>query len=873
MPPHCSVPIYRAPDFRSLCIKLLRSLLLATVLWCLSINVLVAQPSGSSAQTSPQSSAAKAGAQVVDKTSDKANDKAGDKAETAAGKDSGKNVAKKAASDQSVLPAKGLVSWISNSEKMLPATKDRDASVMLLGKVRLNYQDLAGRLLLALKADNVVILLSKKADLTGRLKPEDVQGIYLEGHVVVTNGQYTMRAPRIYYDLALNKALLLDAVFFTWDPKRGIPMYVRAKRVQQESKNSWSADDAIITTSEFAVPHVAMAASNISFTRTTQDDGSVTQHFDIKDSRILLGKLPVFYWPRLAGDAANYPLRRASIGQSNDDGVSFKSSWHAFGLLGLKKPDGVDLTVDFDFLGDHGPGTGLQLEYDKEGMFGKLDAYLLPQDEGTDQIGGRTDISHEDDVRGWLKWQHKSILPDNWELSLEAGYVSDETFLEEFLRGEAEDEKQMETSIYLKKQNGDRMFSILASYDVLDFTTQTTTLQAPGYTVDRLPEAGFFIVGKPLWGGRLVYFSENRVSNLRMRPGSDTPADRGFRPADSLALFGIANTTSFRDAFVASGLPTDHVFRFDTRHELMMPFNIGMIRLTPYVVGRSTSYGDDFVEFGGEDDSTRWWGAVGIHARTQVSRTFDDIDSRVLDLHRLRHIIEPSIDLSVAGSTLHSNNLPVFDSGIEGITEGTTLRIGLRNTLQTKRGGPGRWRNVDWLVLDTDLVLRSDDTDTATELAHYFDYRPELTVGGDHFYSRLAWQVSDSFAMAGDMTYNLERDGMSQWRLGASMQHSSRFSSFIDYMDVDILDTELLSYGINYQLSDRYTVGVSQTLSFGTDQQSRRINFNIERRLPRWRLRVFVTVDELDGDQTIGIELVPEGMGGNQRTLSDEFNR
>ena len=80
---------------------------------------------------------------------------------------------------------------------MLPATKDRDASILLVGKVRLNYQDLAGHLLLALKADNVVILLAKKADLTGRLNPKDVQGIYLEGHVVVTNGQYTMRAPRV----------------------------------------------------------------------------------------------------------------------------------------------------------------------------------------------------------------------------------------------------------------------------------------------------------------------------------------------------------------------------------------------------------------------------------------------------------------------------------------------------------------------------------------------------------------------------------------------------------------------------------------------------------------------------------------------------
>jgi hypothetical protein len=47
--------------------------------------------------------------------------------------------------------------------------------------------------------------------------------VYLEDNVIATDGVYTVRSPRVYYDLARNKAVLLDAVFFTWEPgKRSI---------------------------------------------------------------------------------------------------------------------------------------------------------------------------------------------------------------------------------------------------------------------------------------------------------------------------------------------------------------------------------------------------------------------------------------------------------------------------------------------------------------------------------------------------------------------------------------------------------------------------------------------------------------------------
>src|SRR5690606_10498775 len=97
-------------------------------------------------------------------------------------------------------------------------------------------------------------------------------------------------------------------------------------------------------------------------------------------------------------------------------------------------------------------------------------------------------------------------LRDNWELSLQLGYVSDPTFLEEFFRSEADAGKPYETSFYLKKQQEETAFTLLAQYDLNDFTPQLTTLQAPGYTVDKSPELAWRQLGTAIFGNRLTYF-------------------------------------------------------------------------------------------------------------------------------------------------------------------------------------------------------------------------------------------------------------------------------------------------------------------------------------------------------------------------------
>lgn len=741
-------------------------------------------------------------------------------------------------------------------------------AVLLLGRVRIVYQTSGHSPPVSLSADNAVIFLDgdRLDDTLARTAgPQDVLGVYLEDNVIATNGDYTIRAPRVFYDPARDKAVILDAVFYAWDPTRNVPIYLRAKQLRQESVSAWSAWRASLTTSEFAVPHFSIASRSLTITQQPAVTTKPRYRFVADDNTVRVGTLPVFYWPRLAGDtvdAESTPLQSISGEISKHDGPLVRTTWDLFALTGRAGPDNVELIGRLDYLGDHGPGLGIDLAYDLERMRGDLQAYSVLHDDGDDEISNRRRIDHSGDARGFALWRHRQYLRDDWQLSLELGSVSDETFLEEFFRSEAELSKPYEASIYLKKQQDQRAFTFLTSYDLNNFTAQTTTLQSPGYTVDKLPELTVHQIGESFWQNRLTYFNQTSLSRMRIRLGEDTPAERGFRPTHSAVLFGIPDTTPYDVAGNAAGIPNGTRLRFDSRHEIQAPMSVGPVDLVPYVVGRLTAYDHDFSDFRGEDDNNRLWTTLGIRLHTHVAQTYDDVQSPIFDLDRLRHILEPHADIFWSGSTINPEDIPVYDDHVEALHEGFGVRVGATNRFQTQRGGDGLQQSTDWIVLTTDLVLRSDDTDTDTDIARFFAYRPEMSPGGDHFYTQMQWLLSDTFATVGDVTYSLEDDRVAQWRIGATLDHTPNLTTFIDYADIDPLSSRLLTYGLTYKLTRKYDAGIRHRLDLGSNE-SRTLEITLERKLPRWRLVVIANIDDVEDEQTFGVVLIPEGVGNS----------
>lgn len=784
-----------------------------------------------------------------------------------------------AAAPSTVLPTEGSV-YVS-ADRVVGSTQDNN--LMLVGNASVVYQGHGNNPLnLALKAEKVVVFLMPSEDSDAavagpaELQATNIQGVYLEDNVVITDGSFTVRAPRMYFDLEQNKAVLLDAVMYTYDVTRNVPLYMRADMVKQTSATSFEAKNALLTTSEFAEPHFAIAADTVTLERNTAGAGAeAVESFTAKSNVVKWGALPVFWWPYLAGQNRDIPLRELTVGVNSDTGLEVQTMWDVFALAGQTRPEGVDALARVDYLGDHGPALGAIVEYERPDYFGEFNGYWLLHDNGEDELANRNDVEHDGDMRGIAHWQHRHELQNSLELTLETSYVSDETLLEEFFEDRLFESREYETSAQLKQQEDDWAWTLLAKYNINDFTPLLTTLQTPGYTVDKLPEASYYRVGTSLWDDRLTYFSESRAGMVRIRPGEDSPSDRGFTDAQSLALFGIPAATDFEDGFDAAGYPLDWVGRFDTRHELNLPLEAGIFDVTPYVTGRFTGYDDDFEELTGEEEQIRLWGQVGTRIGTEFVNSWNNVESRILDVHRLRHVIEPSVDVFAMASTHEENELPVFDQDVENIDDGAGVQFGLVNTLQTQRGGPGRWRNVDWIRLETDLVLRENDDDPfATdegELPRFFDYRPEFASGGDHFYTELLWAVSDTFGVTGELTHSFETDDVVQWRLGASMQHSSDFATFADYEEIEPLDLRMFRYGFSYQLTTKYRFAMSHTLDFG-GTGARELSAALERRLPRWRLSVVGGWDEADDETTVGIVLMPEGFDvGAPRIPLDRF--
>ena len=166
--------------------------------------------------------------------------------------------------------------------------------------------------LLELLADNAVIFSSLVAR---RSSPEEektqndifgkgaVRAIYMSGDVVMTEGHRTIRADEIYYDFDKKKAIAINAVMRNFDVSRGIPIYVRAGKLQQLAENKFAAENIALTSSEFYLPQISLGASSVIITDTTTIDAQVGQVSDssydaeMRDVRLKVYDKTIFYWP------------------------------------------------------------------------------------------------------------------------------------------------------------------------------------------------------------------------------------------------------------------------------------------------------------------------------------------------------------------------------------------------------------------------------------------------------------------------------------------------------------------------------------------------------------------------------------------------
>ena len=692
----------------------------------------------------------------------------------------------------------------------------------------------------------------------GEFEGGAVESVYLEGDIVLSNGDQMIRASRLYYDFVHDRALVLDAVMRMLDPVRSLPIYVRADMIRQLSSREFVANDAKFTTSEFYTPHYHIGAEELEIVDRTpavslapRQRGVITGTYDAKKPTLNIGNVPILYWPHARGKISDSEtsLKNIRTGFSDDFGAEFQTRWELFNILGLERPDGFDGTLRLDYFSKRGPAVGANLDYETDDSFGLFRGYFI-NDTGKDNLGGRfRNLEPDSETRGRFTVRHREYLPDDWQLSFELSYVSDRNFLEEYYEQEFDKGKEQETVLFLKKQRDNWAFTAQLQYRILDFLTQT----------ERLPELAFRLIGEPV-GDFGTFFSENRAGVVR------------FRPAENENFLRRLVRASITDGQLGFGRPDESgsVMRADSRQELEVPFSIGDWRIVPFASIRGTAWDDSPVDGGIQ----RVLGTYGVRASHYMWKVYPDVRSELLDISGIRHIIKTDIVAWGADGNVNPVELHPFDETVEGVGDTDGVSIGVRQRFQTKRGALGRQRTVDVLTFDVEAGFFNDDHRrnqvTGNEFTNGFvSYtRPENSIAQNYINTALLYRINDSTSLASEMNYDLNDGQVDVFSLTYAVERSPRLSYLVGYRYIGEIDSNLLGLGLNYRMNEKYTLAAREQFDL-EEGRTAEFDVGIIRKFPRWYVGVTFALDQVEDDFGVSISAWPEGLPsatlGNRR--------
>lgn len=185
------------------------------------------------------------------------------------------------------------------------------------------------------------------------LSQKDVSGVYLEGDVQATAGaqhrpadaggpqpdQYVLRGSKVYYmTCSAIAAVVLDAVFWTYDQERGMPLYPRADVLRQKSLQQFTAEKATLANVGFAEPSFAIGASSVTVTRDTASSGRSLNTYEARDVVFTAAGVPLAFLPKVSGEFKPSPLRRLGSSRAAAGSNVVRTVWDMYTVLGLDAP-------------------------------------------------------------------------------------------------------------------------------------------------------------------------------------------------------------------------------------------------------------------------------------------------------------------------------------------------------------------------------------------------------------------------------------------------------------------------------------------------------------------------------------------------------
>jgi hypothetical protein len=792
-------------------------------------------------------------------------------------------------------------------------TSDGHIAIVLTGGVTCRYRGVKKDLLEFVAQD--AVLFTDLTTLVGVNKgpgqkhqlADHILAGYFEGDVQVyvtpadtAKPDLRLQAQRVYYEFRTDRAVLTDVVFHTVDLQKQIPIFIRADLMHQLSQGEFTAQHVELTTSSFANPSYSMAASQayVRAENTGNPETGDRVTFTADNALFKIFGLPVFYLPVAGGTmtARGGPLRAVSTTDDGVFGYGVRTQWGLFETLGQTAPKDLDASYRLDEFGNRGFAAGLDSIYsggfvsettrDPFNFLGDLHGYFI-NDRGYDNLGGARGLNKDpDDLRARAYMEHQVFFPDDWQAQLRFGYVTDPNFLTQWFPDEYNQNLPINESMYLKHQKDTEVFTLLAEDQPNGFITTAESVQEQR-EINRLPEAGYHRIGDSFADDRLTFFSDNTASALQFSYNGSTLAQQGLSTRNVVQP-GVLNPGI--PAYGYTGTPNDATYRGDFRQEIDWPKTFGPIKVVPFVFGRYTVYsqgvdsypqpvspvillpdGRPFTPSGKtipttvitSGDQNRLMAGAGIKFTTSFWKVDDSAESALFDIHRLRHVIEPEIDLLTSAQTVDQNRLLIYDPGVDAVNDIQAAEISLFQRWQTKRGGPGRWRSVDVFSFNLHLNLFANQPDRRfldpTDFRGlYFSSLPEASVPRNSLNADALWRISDSTAVLADCSENLDRERFATASIGLAVQRDERLSYFIGNRYIADLNSNITTFDATYELSRSYDMSFSESFDFG---QSRNVYYSatLTRKFDRFEAGFRVYYDQTTNQNGFSFEFSPYG--------------
>lgn len=707
-----------------------------------------------------------------------------------------------------------------------------------------------------LEADRAVVWTSGVAGLTGgRIEQsgDTPLEIYLEGNIVVRQGERTIFAERMFYDARRETGVILDAELLTPVPEtdgynyRGL-VRLKAAALRQLEDSRYVAEDALITTSRLEVPTYSLRSDRITFEdfrRPILDPATGQQAVNpftgeplyeseqtatAEGNRVEFGGVPLIYWPEIETDLQEprYYIDDFRVGNDTIFGTQVLTDWDIYQLLGAKAPEGTKWTAAIDFMSQRGLGYGTNYEYELDRFGGvegpaegRADLWFISE-RGFDNLGfGRRGIDPEESFRGRASWEHRQRirggLLNDWTSQIQVGWLSDRTFLEQYYEQEWDERSDQVTGLRFRRRVDNQSLSIESNVQLNEFFTETQWL----------PRVDHWLMGQDLADETLTWFAHTHAGYANLNVAT-TP--QSVELANQFFVFPW-------EASVAGE-------RAATRQEIDLPIDLAPYgvpaKVVPFVLGELAHWGEDLT---GEDLQRAY-----VHAGVRASAPFWAINPGVRDelfnLNGLAHKVVFDAEVSYSDVSENLDRLPLYDeiednsleeirrrvfnpaipaaqdprfwlvrSGMQGwvaaptteIAEDLTVaRVGMRHRLQTKRGAPGGERVVDWLTVDTNASLFPESgRDNFGETLGLLDYD-------------LAWHLGDRFTFLSDGFLDLFTDGLQTWSAGVALNRPARGNAYIGYRSIrGPFNSDLLSLRLNYRFGPKWLGSASTVIDFG----------------------------------------------------------